>query len=196
MTQYATIAQLQTRLEISGTLSATQTANMNLALTNASAIIDEQTHRHFEAATDSTRLHDALADVEKGRRLWLKGDLAVLTSITNGDGSSIALNAVMTEPSYELPFFAITLKGSSGKSWTYNNDPEGAIAVTGRWAYSVTAPDAIVQATLRLAEWFYRQPSNALDLDRAVIVGNTTIAPSAIPADVFVILRPYMRVVP
>src|SRR5207344_1124687 len=153
MTQYATLTQLQTRLEISGTLTATQTANMNLALTNASAVIDEQTHRHFEAATDTARLHDALADVEGGRRLWLKGDLAVLTSITNGDGSSIALSAVITEPAYELPFYAITLKGSSGKSWTYTTDPQGAIAVTGRWAYSVTPRDEIVQATLRLAEW-------------------------------------------
>lgn len=196
MTQYATIAQLQTRLEISGTLTATQTANMNLALTNASAVIDDQTHRHFEAATDTTRLHDAVADVEKGRTLWLNGDLALLTSVTNGDGSTIMPSAIVTAPTYLTPFFALTLKGSSGKSWMYTADPEGAIAVTGRWAYSVTPPDAIVQACLRLAEWFCRQPSNALDLDRAVIVGNTTIAPSAIPADVFVMLRPYMRVAP
>lgn len=192
MTQYATIDQLQTRLGISGALSVLDTANMNLALTNASAIIDEQTHRHFEAATDSTRLHDLTSCVVE-RRLWLQGDLAQLTSITNGDGQPVPLPSIRFDPPYNTPYFALTLRTNSNLWW---NDDNADIAVTGRWAYSVTAPDAIVQATLRLAEWFYRQPSNALDLDRAVIIGNTTIAPSAIPADVFVILRPYMRVVP
>jgi hypothetical protein len=192
MTQYATIDQLQTRLGMPGTLAADITANMNLALTNASAIIDEQTHRHFEAMTDSTRLHDYATFVE-GRRLWLQGDLAQVTSVTNGDGQAIQLTSIKTDPLYNTPYFGLTLKTNSSQYWSNGN---ADIAVTGRWAYSVTAPDAIVQATLRLAEWFYRQPSNALDLDRAVIVGNTTIAPSAIPADVFVILRPYMRVVP
>lgn len=195
MTQYATIAQLQTRLEISGTLSATQTANMNLALTNASAVIDEQTHRHFEAATDGIRYFDALRDVD-GRTLYLDADLCGITSVVNGDGATVAATNFVTEPRNQLPWFALTLKQNSSVMWTYTDTPEKAIIVSGKWAYSVTAPDAIVQATLRLAEWFYRQPSNALDLDRAVIVGNTTIAPSAIPADVFVILRPYMRIVP
>jgi len=190
MTQYATIAQLQARLEISGTLSATQTSNMNLALTNASAVIDDQTHRHFEATTDSTRYHDAALDVVDGR-LWLQGDLAAVTSITNGDAQVIPLTSVKTDPLYATPYFGLTLKGNSGIGWSGD-----AIAVTGRWAYSITPPDPIVQAPLRLAEWLYRQPANALDLDRAVIVGNATIAPSAIPADVFVMLRPYMRVVP
>jgi hypothetical protein len=55
----------------------------------------------------------------------------------------------------------------------------------------VTPPDDIVQATLRLSAYLYRQPANAMDLDRAVIVGNATIAPGAIPADVFMMLRPY-----
>jgi hypothetical protein len=189
MTQYATIAQLQTHLAMPGTLPDDITANLNMALTNASAVIDDQTHRHFEATVDTTRYHDIADDVE-GARLWLNGDLATLTGVVNGDGVMVALTDIKPEPAYTTPYFALTLKNNSGLAWNYS-EGEG-VAVTGRWAYSVTPPDPIVQATLRLASWFYRQPSNALDLDRAVIVGNTTIAPSAIPADVFVILRPYM----
>lgn len=194
MTDYATLAQLTNYLGITGTVGAADQLNLQMALTNASATIDDQTQRSFAAAVDSTRYHDALRDVE-GLRLWLNGDLAQVTSVTNGDGQPVLLTSFVTEPANMTPFFALTLKRNSGLWWTYNNSPEAAIAVTGRWAYSVAPPNTIVQATLRLASWYYRQPSNALDLDRAVIVGNTTIAPSMIPADVFVLLRPYSKVV-
>jgi hypothetical protein len=195
MTMYATLPALQAYLDIGGTLDANTTALLNSALTNASATIDDMTHRTFVAALDSTRKHDALCDVE-GLRLWLRGDLAQLTSITNGDGATIPLTAIVTEPSYVAPYYALVFKRTGSYSWTYNDAPEEAISVTGRWAYSITPPDAIVQATLRLATWFYRQRDNALDLDRAVIVGNTTIAPSRIPADVITIIRPYLKRLP
>jgi hypothetical protein len=70
-----------------------------------------------------------------------------------------------------------------------------AIAVTGRWAYSVAAPDPIVQATLRLSAFLYRQRANALDLDRTMIIGNTTLTPAQLPVDVWAILKPYSKVV-
>jgi hypothetical protein len=190
--QYATIAQLQDYLDISGP-DAAATANLNMALTNACAVIDRHTHRTFAASADTTRLHDGTRI--EGHRLWLDGDLAQLTSVTNGDGEVIPLNALRFEPLNITPYFALSIKSGSGYGWTltgqaFGDDPE-AIEVTGRFAYSVTPPDDIVQATLRLSAYLYRQPANAMDLDRAVIVGNATIAPGAIPADVFMMLRPY-----
>jgi hypothetical protein len=187
MTQYATIAQLQDYLDISAP-DATATANLEMALTNACAVIDAHTHRTFAASTDTTRLHDGTRI--EGHRLWLDGDLAQLTSVTNGDGETIPLNAIRVEPVNCTPYFALNIFSGSGYSWGWDDTPE-AIMVEGRWAYSVTPPDDIVQATLRLSAYLYRQPANAMDLDRAVIVGNATIAPGAIPADVFMMLRPY-----
>jgi hypothetical protein len=187
MTQYATIAQLTDYLDISNP-DALATANLEMALTNACAVIDRHTCRTFAAETDTTRFHDG-ARIE-GHRLWLDGDLAQLTSVTNGDGEVIPLSAIRVEPVNATPYFGLTVKNGSGYSWYWGDDPAD-IMVEGRWAYSVTPPDDIVQATLRLAAYLYRQPANAMDLDRAVIVGNATIAPGAIPADVFMMLRPY-----
>lgn len=193
MTAYATLAQLKDYVDID-TANTDDDALLTMALDNASAIIDTQTHRTFAAAIDSTRTHDALCHVE-GRRLWLVGDLAAVTSVTNGNGAVVPPTAYVSEPLYETPYFALTLKRSSSIAWTYNTDPEGAIAVTGKWAYSVTPPAPIVQATLRLSAFLYRQRDNALDLDRTLIVGNTTMTPAQLPADVRLILQPYIKVV-
>ena len=74
-------------------------------------------------------------------------------------------------------------------------DGDGEVVVTGRWAYSVTAPDDIRHATVRLAAYLYRQKDNAAgDLDRTVVVGGTTILPAVFPHDVERMLRPYRRV--
>lgn len=190
MADYITLAELKRYVEIP-TSNTIDDDLLAMAITNASDIIDNETHRTFAAPTDSTRGLDALNDVE-GRRLWLGGDLAQLTSVTNGNGTVVPLSAIVTNPGIPgEPSFAITLKVSSGLSWVYDQDSEAAIAVTGRWAYSVLPPASIKQATQRLAAWLYRQRDNALDLDRTMIVGNTVIAAAAIPADVAVILRPY-----
>jgi len=186
---YATLAELKRYIE----LPPSNTIDDDLltaALESATSIIDNETHRTFAAPADSTRGHDAIKDVE-GRRLWLRGDLAQLTSVTI-EGAAVSLPALVNEPGIpNEPTYALTLKNSSGKSWAYGQDAEGAIAVTGRWAYSVTPPAAVAQATKRLAAWLYRQRDNALDLDRTMIVGNTVIAAAAIPADIVLMLRPY-----
>ena len=196
MTAYALIADLKRYLDIP-VANVIDDDLLTMFLDNASAIIDTETHRTFAAAADTTVPHDAIKDVE-GRRLWLRGDLAQPpTTITNGDGATIALSAIVYEPGIGgQPSYALTLKGSSGVSWTYDDDPEASIAIVGRWAYSVAPPAPIKQVTLRLAAWLYRQRDNALDLDRTVIVGTSVLTPAAIPVDVMTILRPYLKRLP
>lgn len=195
MTAYAVIAELKRYVDIP-VANVIDDDLLTMALDNASAIIDTETHRTFAAAADTSRTHDAIKDVE-GRRLWLNGDLAQLTSVSNGNGATVPLSAIVYEPGIPgEPSYALTLKGSAGTSWTYSTDPEGAIAVVGRWAYSVAAPAPIKQATLRLAAWLYRQRDNALDLDRTVIVGTSVLTPAAIPVDVMSIIRPYLKRLP
>jgi hypothetical protein len=194
MTQYTAMDDFKDYLGLPAVVSTVVENSLEMALTNASAIIDSHTDRTYEATADESHKHDAVENVE-GLRLWLNGDLAQLTSVTNGDGAAIPLADLVLEPSVGSPYFALTLKRNSGIYWTYSDDSEEAISVTGRWAYSVIPPDPIVQATLRLAAWLYRQRDNALDLDRTILVGSTVLAPAAMPADVVAILRPYRRVV-
>lgn len=163
-------------------------------IARAQALIDDYTQRPFEAAADTTRVFDAVDDVN-GRTLFLDTDLCQITSITNGDGVVVATGEYTTLPVNRTPYYALKLLASAGKRWAYADDPEGAISIVGRWAWSVTAPTAIVQATIRLATYLYRQKNNAQDLDRAVVVGNSTLLPGDLPNDLVKILDPYRRLV-
>ena len=200
---YATIAQLK---EYAGISLSGDDALLTRLLATAQASVDAYCHQPFEALVDTTRYFDPLHDTRAGsigygygygytRTLYLDAPLCAITSVTNGDGTVIAASDYVTEPRNMTPWFALSLKMTSSKQWTYSGSPENSVAIVGKWAYSVTAPADIQQATLRLATWLYRQRDNALDLDRAVIVGNATIAPTRIPMDVMTMLEPYKRLV-
>ena len=160
----------------------------------AQSMVEQHTRRVFEYGTATARAHDAVGDTCRYRQtLYLHDDLCSITSIVNGDGVPVTVGQYVTLPGDLTPYYAIKLLSSSSLAWTYTTDPENAIIVTGKWAYSVTAPPDIVQATTRLAAYLYRQKDNAADLDRAIVAGNATILPATIPADIAKMLEPYRR---
>jgi len=161
-------------------------------IARAQALIDDYTNRTFEAAADTTRTFDAVEDVVS-MTLYFDDDLCQITSVTNGDGVVVAASEYTTQPRNETPWYALRLLASSGKSWTYEDDHEDAIAVVGRWAWSVTAPAAIVQATIRLAAYLYHQKDNAQELDRTVVTGGTVLLPGDLPRDLAQMLDYYRR---
>lgn len=188
---YCSLAQLKTYV---GATDSDDDALLTDCITRAEAVIDRATKRTFEASADSTRTFDAVYDVA-GRTLYLDADLCAITSITNGDGAAITALQVVSEPRNHAPYYALTLKASAGLAWTYETDPEDAISVIGRWAYSTTPPADIEQACVRLAAWLYRQKDSSSDLDRPMVsMDGATLLPAQIPADVQRMLQPYVRV--
>src|SRR5574343_333367 len=188
---YCSLAQMKTYV---GATDNDDDALLTDCITRAEAVIDRATKRTFEASADSTRTFDAQQDVA-GRTLYLDADLCAITSITNGDGAAITALQVVSEPRNHAPYYALTLKASTGLAWTYETDPEDAISVTGRWAYSTTPPADIEQACVRLAAWLYRQKDSSSDLDRPMVsLDGATLLPAQIPADVQRMLQPYVRV--
>jgi len=159
-------------------------------LASAQQIIETHTGKKFEASSDTTRYFDAVADVD-GYKLFFDQWCADITSITNGDGESVSGSSYVTMPVNGEQYYGVKLLGSKSVTWTYTDDAESAISVTGKWAYMVTPKDDIVQATKRLAAFLYRQRENANDVDRAVVVGNATVLPSQLPADVSRLIAPY-----
>ena len=172
--------------EINGLLQA--------CLNRATDAIDAFCGRKFRADADATHYFDALRDID-GSTLYLDDELAQITSITNGDGHTIAIGGYATEPRNQAPYFAIKLRSSSGASWTYIRDHEDAIAVTGRWAFSVTPPADIVQACLRLSAFYYKlKDSQVFDVTADPQKGTMTI-PKGIPQDVKLLLSNRVRVI-
>ena len=187
---YASLDDLTTYLGIDD--STADDGLLTRLLLRSQAAIDSYTRRTFEVAADSTRWHTA-GNVQ-GRTLFLDGDCCAITAIVNGDGATVAAAEYYTLPRDRTPFYAVELYGDSTVGWVDGGRSGGQIAVTGRWAYSTTAPADVTHACVRLAAWFYRQKDNAA-ADQAMIIGDTTILPARIPTDVQMLLAPYRRTV-
>lgn len=193
---YTTAAAVKTYL---GITSSTDDALLTSLIERAQASIDRYTHRTFEAASDTTKRFDAEYDVSESytRLDWTPYglDLCQITSVVNGDGTTISASSYVTEPRNETPYFALKLKVSSGLYFMYDNldDHENAIQITGRWAYSITAPADIVHACVRLTSYYYRQKdSNTYDVT-AIPGAGVIEVPQGVPRDVERILAPYRR---
>lgn len=186
---YATLAELKTYLGISTTTDDTLLDDI---LVRTKAAIDAYTGRVFLASADTTHYLDACADVD-GRTLLLRGDCCAITTVTNGDTTVISSSYYVTEPRNSVtPYYAITLKSSAPYAWTYSTEPENAISVLGRWAYSTTPPGDIVQACLAWAKQEYRGKDSQTIEAAYAEQGLVTVQPG-IPKEVRTKLAKYVR---
>lgn len=181
---------------------------------SAQNIIENVTNRRFEASADETRLIDCIeGETVDGRTLFIPYDICEITTILNGDedNTEVTVDEYVTEPRLRTvsggssvmpavhdawPWYAVRLKFSANKSWDYTDDQEEAISITGRWAFSITPPAAIKDATIRLSDWLYHQKDNLDDREE-----NTTgtdgilLMMSDLPSDVQSRLMRYVRTV-
>ena len=193
---YTTAAAVKSYL---GITSSSDDALLTTLISSAQAAIDTYTHRTFEAATDTTKYFDAEDDTSESYTMlnWTPYglDLAQITSIVNGDGVTIPASAYVLEPRHYPPYFGVKLKVSSGLYFEYdnNNDHENAVAVTGRWAYSITAPADIAEVCREMAVLMYKRRDTNSDINRPVIAGNATILPAGLSAESRQVLESYRR---
>lgn len=190
---YLSNTTLKTYLDIPSGTTIDDTL-LTTIIAAAQAAIDAYCRQTFEASADSTRYFDPTLDVV-GRTLYLDYPLCAITSVTNGDSTTVSSSDYVKEPRNATTWNALMLKANAAVAWTYTDTPENAIAIVGRWAYSTSAPSDIVQACTRLSAWMYRQRDNAFDLDRVVITGDSTFVPAELPQDVRRMLAPYRRLV-
>lgn len=182
---YATLADLKAYLDIS---SASDDALLTALLQRATALIDRRTGLTFSASVDTTRTLAPLYTNE--RTLWLPARWMLAqpaTTILTPAGVSVPASAVRYQPP-EPPYVAIRLIDSA-YSWC---DGTGDISITGRWGWSVTPPEDIVHAAIRLAAWLYRQRSASSDLERPTVAdGGLVVLPMRLPRDIEQLLASY-----
>jgi len=148
----------------------------------------------LNGAFAATHRFDAVRDVsDDGRTLYLDADLAEVTTITNG--TAVAVTKYVTVPVNSTPYREIRLKQSAGELFTYSSDPENAISVRGKWAYSTSAPADIVQATIRLAAYMYAQKDASVFYVTAFPGEGVMTVPQGIPRDVREILDRRVKIV-
>jgi hypothetical protein len=160
----------------------------------AQSAIDAKCHRTFEAASDTVRHVDAAGDHLRGLTLYINhiGELCQITTLKNGDGTTIASTDYVTTPRHGGPFYAFRLKSKSGLLWRWDEDWEDAIEITGRWAYSITPPASIKQACIMLAGFYYRQKDVPFQ-DVTAVEQGVVIRPVGMPAAVMPLLAGYIK---
>jgi hypothetical protein len=212
---YTTLAKVKGYLKIpSGETS--DDALLTDFVAQAQSVIESMTERKFEASSDTTRKFDAVRyqdyvditqvaynryyDYYDQRVLWFnRYDCCQITTVTNGDNTVVDSSKYVTLPINAVangnPFFAIRLKMNSSVVWTWDDSPDAAISVTGRWAYSITAPTDIAYATMVLAAEMYRKKDNSIDANRTIVTRDGIISKVSFPEDVMAIIDQYRRLV-
>jgi len=193
---YITTTELKTYLGTTGTAEDTQLAAI---IGRAQQQIESYCHRKFEESTGIRyyRENDLIPMIDyptiggSGTVLLLDEDILSIETLSNGDdtGTEITSTGYWLEPrnanTNGKPYQYIRLRSS--KSWIFGTD--GEINVKGTWGYSTAPPEDIVQATLRLSAFIYRQrDSSVFDVTAIPELGVMTV-PQGIPRDVTRILK-------
>lgn len=190
---YTTVADVKAYL---GLKTAVDDALLASLVASAQKAIETHTRRVFESSADSIRYFSPGID-SQGARLLLDRDLCAITSIiTNADGTSpvtLTTAQYFTLPRNNTPYWGIEIAQSSSQSWRYSSDVQAGIKITGKWAYSLTAPADIVQACLRLAGYYYRQKDAQVFDTTSIPEQGVMVIPQGIPKDVKLLLEPYVR---
>jgi len=190
---YATTAQVKTYLGISTTGDDTLIGDL---IDRAEAWIENHTNRIFESTGDTTRKFTVGVDTD-GDTLFFDEDTYSITTVTNNadaaTGETVASTKYTTMPRNRTPYYAIKLLSSSDVSWDYTDDAEEGITVAGRWAFSATPPNDVLDATIRLTGYFYRQKDADVFDVTAIPEAGVIQVPQGIPRDVMLKLEPYRK---
>jgi hypothetical protein len=193
---YATLEDLRTELRIG---SIADDELLTAKLEEAQLILERTYNRRFEATAVETRYVDCAHPAVDGRNLLLPWDVCQIDEVRNGDGLVVPVEAYVTTPRLRSvadgaslavaipewwPWYTIALKAGSGLAWRHNGSPEEAIAITGKFAFSETAPANVRSATVRLAYWLYQQRDTAVDMPGVVGKQGVTLLPADLPHDV------------
>ena len=192
---YITNTELKSYLSISTT---NDDALLQACADQATQAIEAFTKRQFNVLEDSTRYCDAVGYHIQGRSLFVYdlGDIYEVTTVVNGDGTTLLSSDFTLYPrtlTEQQPIvYEIRIKPTSAQYWTYDQDPDQAIAITGKWGYSGIVPASVKQAALRLASFYYRQKDSPL-FDVTSVEAGVIVRPIGMPSDVQIILKPFVR---
>lgn len=191
---YCTSTDVRQYLGITSTSDSTL---ITALIARAQEQIDNWTHRIFEHSSSAATRNFTVGEDTEGLTLWFDEDICSISTVrTNADATSpttVTSTEYIREPRNVAPYYAIRIKANANKTWTYTHTPDGGITVAGKWAYSSVPPADIKDAAIRLAAYKYRQKdAQVFDVTAIPDAGVITV-PQGIPADVKLILEPYVR---
>jgi hypothetical protein len=176
----ATLAELKAYL---GIASSSEDAILTTTLSASQRWIETITDRYFEPVSGIRYF-----SFENPKEIFLDQDLLALASLKLDDetidSSDIELHPRNSERKIWIKLLSAYYPTSENPVWSVN----------GTWGYSLTVPEDVKMACLRLAAYMYRQKdAQVFDVTAMPDVGQMTI-PQGIPKDVQIIVKSYRRV--
>lgn len=186
---YLTVTELKSYInELTGgvqtSFTGAEDAVLQTFIDEAVAEVERSTRRTFEAA-NGTRTYTP-EDVTDDT-LYLDADLMSVTTLKNGDGSTISAGSYTLQPENWMPKTKIKLKATATWQWA----TDGRIEVTGLWGFSTIPPADVKRIVKRLA-WFYWMKRTATG-ETSVAGDNVAVIPAEHPADIQRALERYQR---
>lgn len=181
MADYCTNTEVKNWLQITGAGDDTIITNCCNA---AEAIVQNKLGCKVVVASASRSFH-AVDDVRANGADLVIGYHTAITSVTNGDGTTVSSGNYTRLPVNGTYKNRLHLKGSSGLVWTYSVDPVAAITIVANWGLVVDAasvPGDIEQLTLEIASWLYRSRDTVQSAEiLAVVRGGVLARPATLP---------------
>lgn len=185
---YCTAEEIESRLDITGSsysFDLTELANV------ASDWIDMHCHvpsSGYQVTADTTRYFDHCAI--NGRELVLDIPLLTVTSVTDGDGTTVSSANYRLTPRNGPRYNAITLLSSY--YWRIS-DVDDEITVVGKFGYSLTTPTPVKEAALMLAGWIFKRYQAALQDNIVNQDLGQIVYGAAMPKQVCALLAPFVN---
>lgn len=138
---YTTFTQIQRAILKGSTVATVDDAFLKSCITQASAMMTAHCNRVFVPFVSSFTF-DARGQHVGPYHLDVSEDLLEVSALTNGDGAAIAGSAFVLRPSNVFPKWRVHLKQSSGIAFTYSDDWEDAITLSGTFGFHEDYPRA------------------------------------------------------
>lgn len=156
----------------------------------ASRYIDAQTGRTFYARTETRYF-----SVPGSRELRFDDDLLTITTLTNGDATTIDSTEYNFMPRNVSPKYGLKLKEASSVAWypDSDNNYEYVISIAGTWGYVATVPDDVVTACLEIAKSAYGRRTGTSDGVARITAAGVVIQPRDVSSYAMAIIARYRR---
>jgi hypothetical protein len=187
---YCTLAEYKDYASITST-NATDDGVLESIIEAASRFMDDATGRTFYARTETRKY-----DIPIGRELHLDDDLLTVTTLTNGDDTTIPNTEYNLLPANVYPKRSIKLRGASSYTWqtTSNGDTEQIIDVAGTWGWTATTPTDVKEATRQIAKNVANRRSGENATGESIVTaGGVVITPQDLSGFAKLVIAKYRK---
>ena len=190
---YATLQNFKDYHAITST-NVVDDSVIEVLIESASRYIDNETGRRFYASAASTHYYDVPKHTTTA--LILDDDLASVSAVVNGDGSTFSSTNYVLQPYNGPPYSAIQLVGNASETWQLgtNGNPLRAISVIGTFGSTVVPTDIRDACVIIAVQAYHRRFGDKAAQDTLIMPSGMVINPAEVPSRARTIINNHRKI--